>query len=86
MAPLVPGLTVGLLLAISPTHAQSAADWYHTGNSLLGLSLAGLATGPVERVWYSPDGSTLSIATASGKIFEVCHGEIDHMHAGKTVL
>ena len=46
------------------------ADWYHLGNALLDLSLAGLATGPVDRVWYSADGGTLFLATANGRIFE----------------
>jgi uncharacterized protein (TIGR03437 family) len=40
------------------------------GNALLDLSLAGLATGPVERVWYSPDGATLFAATARGRVFQ----------------
>ncbi len=46
-----------------------APDWYHVGNSLEDLSLAGLATGAVDRVWYSGDGGTLYLS-ASGKIFE----------------
>jgi uncharacterized protein (TIGR03437 family) len=43
--------------------------WRRIGNSLIDRSLAGLATGPVDRVWYSPDGSQLLIRTASGKVF-----------------
>ena len=58
------------LTAFSVAGAQNPADWYHSGNSQLDLSLAGLASGPVDRVWYSPDGATLSIATGSGKIFQ----------------
>src|SRR5580692_10911736 len=58
-----------------PSWAQSAAplanpDWYHVGNSLVDFSLAGLAGGPVDRVWYSPDGATLYAITSSGKTFE----------------
>jgi uncharacterized protein (TIGR03437 family) len=34
------------------------------------LSLPSLATGPVDRVWYSTDGVTLYAKTASGRIFE----------------
>ena len=34
------------------------------------LQLAGLATGPVDRVWYSPAGDQLFIRTSSGKVFE----------------
>jgi uncharacterized protein (TIGR03437 family) len=36
----------------------------------LDLALADLATGPVDRVWYSADGSTLYALTTSGKTFE----------------
>ena len=51
--------------------AQSpASNWYPVGNSLVDLSLAGLASGPVERVWYSFDGGTLYATTFSGKTFE----------------
>jgi uncharacterized protein (TIGR03437 family) len=64
------GVTVAMLVAASgEAWAQAAPDWYHVGNSLEDLSLAGLATGPVDRVWYSPDGSTL-YASAAGKVFE----------------
>jgi len=59
-----------LLFALVPLWAQTPSDWHHSGNSLLDLSLAGLASGPVDRVWYSPDGSVLSLATGSGKIFQ----------------
>src|SRR5277367_4887250 len=44
-------------------------DWRRIGNALIDRSLAGLATGPVDRVWYSPDGSRLLIRTSSGNIF-----------------
>jgi uncharacterized protein (TIGR03437 family) len=50
--------------------AQPAPEWYHIGNSLLNLSLADLATGPVKRVWYSPDGGTLYANTTLGKTYE----------------
>lgn len=44
-------------------------SWRRIGNALIDRSLAGFATGPVERVWYSPDGSELSIRTSSGRAF-----------------
>src|SRR5277367_201898 len=44
-------------------------DWRRIGNSLVDRSLAGLATGPVDRVWYSADGSQLFLRTPSGKVF-----------------
>jgi uncharacterized protein (TIGR03437 family) len=34
------------------------------------LELAGLATGPVDRVWYSPAGDQLLLRAWSGKLFE----------------
>ncbi len=34
------------------------------------LALPSLATGPVDRVWYSPDGATLFAKAASGRVFE----------------
>jgi uncharacterized protein (TIGR03437 family) len=70
--------TAAVLLATAASWAQAPAaaspaalapDWYHLGNSLIDLSLAGLASGPVNRVWYSSDGGTLNILTASGKTY-----------------
>jgi uncharacterized protein (TIGR03437 family) len=45
------------------------SPWRQIGNDLIDRSLAGLASGPVDRVWYSADGSQLLIRTASGKVF-----------------
>ncbi len=44
--------------------------WRRIGNSALEMGLPSLATGPVERVWYAPDGSTLYAKTAPGRIFQ----------------
>jgi uncharacterized protein (TIGR03437 family) len=66
------GLTVvlgGALLASAQT-APLALDWRHIGNSGLDLSIAGVATGPVDRVWFSADGSSLYARTASGRVFQ----------------
>jgi len=49
--------------------AALKSDWRRIGNSLIDRSLAGLATGPVDRVWYSADGSQLLVRTASGRTF-----------------
>ena len=63
-------LPAGAFAQVAGTFAQPASqpipDWYHVGNALVDLSLAGLATGPVERVWYSADGGTLYAAASSG--------------------
>ncbi len=58
---------VGAMLGSVPAAAE---DWVRLGNSAIDFSLAGLATGPVQRVWYSSAGDSLSIQTSSGKIFE----------------
>ena len=64
-----------LLLAALPAAAQTAANparpyWRRVGNSTMDLGLASPATGPVSRVWFSPDGSRLYALTANGRVFE----------------
>lgn len=61
--------TFGLALA-TPAEAQTgrASDWRHVGNTAVELGLAGLASGPVERVWYAQN--SLRIRTGIGKLFE----------------
>jgi uncharacterized protein (TIGR03437 family) len=49
--------------------AQGISGWKHVGNSAINRSLAGLSTGPVDRVWYSSTGSLLARST-SGRVFE----------------
>jgi uncharacterized protein (TIGR03437 family) len=44
--------------------SQAPADWRRVGSTALELSLASLATGPVERVWFSEDGAGLFARTA----------------------
>lgn len=59
----------GLAVLVAATAAgQTLADWRHVGNSAVDLGLAGLATGPVDRVWYS--GGALRIRTGLGQAFE----------------
>src|SRR6202142_2807517 len=50
-------------------------DWRHIGNSVVGMALAAPASGPVERLWYSPDGSRLYVRTAAGTVFETADFE-----------
>src|SRR5579871_4013076 len=45
-------------------------DWRHIGNAAIELALPSVATGPVDRVWYSNDGATLYLRTVSGRTFE----------------
>jgi uncharacterized protein (TIGR03437 family) len=65
-----PGLAF-LALALGATLAAQSLkfDWRRIGNTALDLSLAGVATGSVERVWYSPDGSRLFARTGTGRVF-----------------
>ncbi|HVN04345.1 MAG TPA: hypothetical protein VMT86_08000 [Bryobacteraceae bacterium] len=61
----------GAMLAAFRFAVQAApVDWRHVGNPSMELGLASSATGPVEAVWYSPDGSRLYARTQSGRVFE----------------
>jgi uncharacterized protein (TIGR03437 family) len=62
---LVTFLVLGALLA--PAQAQ---EWRKVGGSAVDLGLAAPATGPVDRVWFSPDGTALYAGTHSGRVFE----------------
>jgi uncharacterized protein (TIGR03437 family) len=59
-------------LALFPTLAAQSVStgWRHVGNSAMELALPSLATGAVDRVWYSADGSILYAKTASGRVFQ----------------
>ncbi len=67
---LVAGSTPALVAqTLAPVSAVEAVrDWRRVGNAAIDRSLAGLATGPVNRVWYSSSGPLL-IRTASGSTF-----------------
>lgn len=45
-------------------------DWRHIGNAAIDLALPSVATGRVDRIWYSSDGSLLYARTASGRVFQ----------------
>jgi uncharacterized protein (TIGR03437 family) len=66
-----------LLLAALPAGAQTPANanpvrpqWRKVGNATMDLALASPATGPVSRVWFSPDGSRLYALTPNGRVFD----------------
>lgn len=63
-------ITSALACAFTLQAQSGGADWRHIGNSALDLGLAGLATGAVDRVWYSEDGQHLFAKTHSGRVFE----------------
>jgi uncharacterized protein (TIGR03437 family) len=46
--------------------AQAQPDWRKVGPPSADLTLASPATGPVEQVWFSPQGATLYARTRSG--------------------
>jgi uncharacterized protein (TIGR03437 family) len=58
------------VFALAASAAGQTPDWRRVGNAAMDLELAGLATGPVDRVWYSPAGDQLLLRAWSGKLFE----------------
>jgi uncharacterized protein (TIGR03437 family) len=58
------------MVSVLASQAQSAPDWRRIGSPSFDILLASPATGPVERVWFSPAGSVLYARTASGRVFE----------------
>jgi uncharacterized protein (TIGR03437 family) len=60
---------LGVSLAFAATATGQKLDWRHIGNTALDRSLAGVATGPVERVWYASDGSRLLALTNARRVF-----------------
>ena len=67
---LVLASTGSALLAQAPV----TIEWRRAGNLSLdrssSLGLAGLASGPVSRVWYAEDGSRIYVLGMTGRIFE----------------
>ena len=58
------------LCVLGSIFAQGAGvGWRHIGNSSIEMALPSAATGPVDRVWYSPDGLSLFAKTNSGRVF-----------------
>jgi uncharacterized protein (TIGR03437 family) len=62
--------TLALWLALAAASAAGqASQWRRVGNAAMDLDLAGLATGPVSRVWYSSGGNQIWIRSSAGKVF-----------------
>jgi uncharacterized protein (TIGR03437 family) len=59
-----------------PAVGQSTADWKRIGNSAMEVSLPGLATGPIDRVWFSDDGSIVYARAANGAVWQTRDLEI----------
>lgn len=69
-AVLIAAITVAPWCVFSRSAFGQNIAWRHIGNAALDLGLPSVATGPVDRVWYSTDGSKLYAKTASGRTFE----------------
>ncbi len=77
------GALVSFLLLIGAASAQTAPavkdvlrpDWRRIGNSAIELSLASPASGPLDRAWFSADGSRLFVQTRSARVFETANFE-----------
>jgi hypothetical protein len=67
-------LAGGIALGQTATEALRPA-WRKVGSSSVDLMLAAPATGPVDSVWFAPDGRTLYARTHSGKTFETADFE-----------
>lgn len=63
------------LAAVVSSHAQTLPVWRHVGGSSVELMLASPATGPVDRVWFSPEG-VLYAQTHSNKVFQTSDFEV----------
>lgn len=61
--------------AAAQTPAPPALEWRPLGAGVIDLALASPASGPIERVWFSPDGEWLLARTRSGQVFR--RGEDD---------
>ncbi len=67
-------------LAAAPAMGQVPAEvarpeWRKIGGTSVDLMLAAPATGPVDEVWFGPEGRTLYARTRSGRVFETADFE-----------
>ena len=63
------GLAAVPAMGQTPSEAQRL-DWRKVGSMSVDLMLAAPATGPVDDVWFGPEGRTLYARTHSGRVFE----------------
>src|SRR4051812_48098884 len=63
-------ILTALTAAAQTATTPSRPNWRRVGSAAIDLALASPATGPVSRVWFSPDGSRLYALTAAGRVFE----------------
>ncbi|MEZ5401231.1 MAG: hypothetical protein R2729_16290 [Bryobacteraceae bacterium] len=55
--------------SVAQNTAAETAEWRPVGNTAIAAGLAGLASGPVTRVWFSPAGDAVFAQTAAGRVF-----------------
>src|SRR5579863_8978528 len=65
-----PGRAQAPLPSQRPGTDYTGPDWRHIGNWVVEKSLAGPASGPVARVWYSQEGATLFVQTGSAGSYQ----------------
>jgi len=66
----LPLVLLGVLGTVLLPGQSVELAWRHLGNAAVESGLNSHATGPVSRVWFGPDGSTLYALTPSGRIFQ----------------
>jgi uncharacterized protein (TIGR03437 family) len=64
--------------------AQNVPEWRHIGNAAIDMALPAVATGPVDRVWFSADGSVLYARSRSGRTFQTNDFEQWRLSTGVT--
>ena len=69
MAKRLPTASLAVLIIGAASGQTHLPQWQRIGNASVDDALASLATGPVEHVWYSADGSRLFAETQSRKLF-----------------
>ena len=63
-------ITFLALAGLGVVLAQNPPDWRKIGGTGVDLMLSSPASGPVDRVWYSADGSVLYARTSAGRVFQ----------------
>lgn len=59
----------------APAVSPSVLEWRRVGSTVVELGLASPAGGPVDRVWYSPDGAGLYVRTRAGRTWRTADGD-----------
>lgn len=60
---------LSLTIPVAAQTGEFRPDWRHIGNAAVDARLAGVVTGPTERVWFSDDGALLFVRCKDGRVF-----------------